>query len=563
LFSSSGRAAEPLGGPSLSAEDLVQEALGAESDGRSRDFARWSREALAQAPALPAARWLAGQVLVQGDWVKADEAPKVLASDKNYQEYLRVRAKYADTARDQFRLGQWCAQRRLTEQARAHFARVVQLDPNNAAAWAQLGYKRVGETWCSPADIERLKHLKSDYAYWKAKLETIRNGLGAGDSGRREQAGKELAAITSPAAVLAMETVLAPAGESQALLTVEAVGKISGPEASLSLARLATFCPYWRARYEAIGLLKSRPWGEFMPAMLDAMPAPVINFSAHLSLRNDGTAILEQKLTREHHEVIQELTIKTKYWAPDGGPFGLGVLGTVDFFPSVYQAWWTRQRQAEDNLRAEQQVIAPIAAVLNEVTDQQLASEAKVWWDWWDNYNEIHYGEKPVVRTYRWETRVANPYPILHACFAAGTPVWTIDGPRPIERVTVGDLVLAQHPTTGELAYKPVVQTTVAPPADLVIVVAGEDRLVCTPGHRFWVPGRGWVHASKLDASVPLHKVGGATAVSQVGRGPKEKAYNLVVADFNTYFVGKEKLLVHDVTLPAPTTADVPGQKTP
>ena len=146
-----------------------------------------------------------------------------------------------------------------------------------------------------------------------------------------------------------------------------------------------------------------------------------------------------------------------------------------------------------------------------------------------------------------------------NSCFAAGTPVWTTEGPRPIEHIAVGNLVLAQDPATGELAYKAVVRTTVAPPADLVTVIAGEDRLVCTSGHCFWVPGHGWVHASKLDAPMPLHKVAGAATVSQVGRGPKEAAYNLVVADFNTYFVGKEKLLVHNVTLPGPTTAEVPG----
>ncbi len=111
-------AAEPLGGPTLSAADLVQEALGAESDGRSGDFARWSHEALARSPDLPAAHWLAGQVTLGGGWVKAEEASKLLATDKNYQEYLRLRAKYADKVVDQFRLGQWCSDRKLTEQAR-------------------------------------------------------------------------------------------------------------------------------------------------------------------------------------------------------------------------------------------------------------------------------------------------------------------------------------------------------------------------------------------------------------------------------------------------------------
>jgi hypothetical protein len=35
--------------------------------------------------------------------------------------------------------------------------------------------------------------------------------------------------------------------------------------------------------------------------------------------------------------------------------------------------------------------------------------------------------------------------------------------------------------------------------------------------------------------------------------------YNLVVADFHTYFVGQTKLLSHDVTPREPTLARVPG----
>ncbi|MEZ6104079.1 MAG: hypothetical protein R3E01_34495 [Pirellulaceae bacterium] len=41
-------------------------------------------------------------------------------------------------------------------------------------------------------------------------------------------------------------------------------------------------------------------------------------------------------------------------------------------------------------------------------------------------------------------------------CLAAGTTVWTDRGPLAIEKVESGDLVLSQHPETGELAYKPV-----------------------------------------------------------------------------------------------------------
>jgi hypothetical protein len=43
-------------------------------------------------------------------------------------------------------------------------------------------------------------------------------------------------------------------------------------------------------------------------------------------------------------------------------------------------------------------------------------------------------------------------------------------------------------------------------------------------------------------------------------RGAAEKeAHNLVVGDFNTYFVGDHGFLVHDNTYRRPTTALLPG----
>ncbi len=157
-----------------------------------------------------------------------------------------------------------------------------------------------------------------------------------------------------------------------------------------------------------------------------------------------------------------------------------------------------------------------------------------------------------------------SPYlPYLHtSCFAAGTPVWTVEGPRPVERIAIGDLVLSQNVETGELAYKPVLRTTIGQPVELVAVKLGEDTIQCTGGHAFWVPGSGWTHARKLGEERCVHGLAGAAEIHAVGPGPTVKTYNLVVADWNTYFVGHGKLLVHDITLPGPTTTVVPGLKT-
>ena len=161
----------------------------------------------------------------------------------------------------------------------AHFSRVVELDPNNAAAWKRLGYKRVGGQWRTGEEIEqvrdRQKQVRSDLAQWRPKVLKLRQALSASDGERRESARRQLLAIGDPAAIPALEIVLASSGETAATSAVDAIGKIPGQEASLSLARLAAFSPWIDSRQRATTQLKSRPLVEFVPAMLAAMVAPI------------------------------------------------------------------------------------------------------------------------------------------------------------------------------------------------------------------------------------------------------------------------------------------------
>ena len=47
--------------------------------------------------------------------------------------------------------------------------------------------------------------------------------------------------------------------------------------------------------------------------------------------------------------------------------------------------------------------------------------------------------------------------------------------------------------------------------------------------------------------------------IDAIAKSDEAEAYNLIVAEFNTYFVGKAGILVHDNTPREPTTATVPG----
>ena len=144
-------------------------------------------------------------------------------------------------------------------------------------------------------------------------------------------------------------------------------------------------------------------------------------------------------------------------------------------------------------------------------------------------------------------------------CFARGTPVWTKTGQRPIELLELGELVLAQNVNTGELAYKPVIGRTVRPPTEILKLQVIGEEIRTTRGHLFWVAGTGWRMAKELEDGAPLRGVAGSIRMNAVESSGQEQAYNLVVADFNTYFVGETGLLVHDNTPRTPTRATVPG----
>jgi intein/homing endonuclease len=80
-----------------------------------------------------------------------------------------------------------------------------------------------------------------------------------------------------------------------------------------------------------------------------------------------------------------------------------------------------------------------------------------------------------------------------------------------------------------------------------------------TGGHPFWVAGQGWVKASDLRPGMRLHSVSGSVDVDSAGPDNSAETYNLVVADYHTYFAGQEFALTHDNTIRRATNAILPG----
>jgi hypothetical protein len=215
-----------------------------------------------------------------------------------------------------------------------------------------------------------------------------------------------------------------------------------------------------------------------------------------------------------------------------------------------------------------------ICQLLTATTGENLPQSPEDWSEWWADTDEVYVpGYKPLETTYiptEQSTQQTMPVPlqavvtpagpIHYSCLAAGTPIWTDAGPVAVEKIKVGDRVLAQHFETGELAYKPVLHTTVRLKAELVkLELVAADAVTCSVGHPFWISGKGWVKARDIQPQMNFHGAAGTTPLRRsepAGVGP---VYNVIVADFHSYFVGDALIYSHDITARKPSDLSVPG----
>lgn len=568
------------------AEELTKEALHREIYGLKSERDRLLAQAADLDGEYAPAKWHQGLVRYKDAWIKAEDLPKLLGRQQRIADYRQVRERYPRTVQGQLALADWCADRGLRDQERAHLTRVVTLDPDNPVARGRLGFRRMGFDWVTEEEIQEAvigyRGSQAALARWRPRIEDIRRNLRHRSQYRRANATERLLAINDPEAATAIEAVLWNESEEAAQLMVRALGAMPAHEVSLVLARQALLSPFARVRQNAARQLRTRDIDSYVPTLLSMMYTPVTS-RTDVFRTNGGSLLFRHTFAREgqNHREAMVLDSAFQRIALPGGDGRRTMLQAMD--DAQGNALERNAGVVRQNLQT-QAMNGRIAEALNIATEQELPADPEVWWQWWNEVNEVFtQGEKPLravrmaeqfVRIDRAEDLVplveppaprpietfSPPPPRRSDCLAAGTMVWTDRGTVAIEQVQVGDLVLAQDPETGELAYKPVLRTTVRPRGPLVRVRTVDGQVFETSGgHLFWVAGEGWIRARELESGMELHGVGGAARVSQTEDGPEVETYNLIVADFHTYFVGEGKLLCHDNTVRRPTDAVVPG----
>lgn len=519
--------------------------------------------------------WQAGFVKVGNAWLHAETAHQQVNTSL-LQEYRAERDAAPKTAEGHIKLANWCQEHKLGEQERAHLLQVIVLsnsEAEQAPIFRRMGYRKVGQNWVSAAELQELQaKLRQDeqrLREWQQSLERIIRNWGANPK-QHQQAKAELEGIEKPSAIpalLAASTI----NETLALAICEQLDKMPSFEASQALAVIAVQSEWPAVRKAATKCLKERKVDDFAPALLGEMRglfstgASTDAKTPRLIIReeSDKYYVVDLRLLPGPNLVSVVHPVRGTIDEPvlsrfPGQPSKEGIAERSRFLASLDNEVQHRI-DAENDVSEEYNKRA--AAILSEVTGQEPSTSPQYWWAWW----HLHTGTQAPPKQCLVDPRKVQLPPMLTfvrgcSCLVAGTQIPTDRGLVAVDKIQIGDQVLSKNIATGEITFKPVVHTTVREPVPVKRFVLNGQPVVSSSGHHFWVSGDGWKKTRELVEGQPIHTATGMTRIVSVVDEPEPAAvYNLVVADFHTYFVGPEMILSHDLGQPVPTNAKVPG----
>lgn len=587
--------------------DKVQQVLKSETASGTEALNRRAalKPALRPETKSDATWWQSGYVKIGNDWRSVDQSTASLSEAALLNEYHQLRTAATKTADGQFALANWCRHKKLTDQERSHLMQVLLLsDPMRdlTEVYARLGYQLIGQQWVSNSESDKSAKLNhetgSDFKRWSLRISRLVQNAG-GTPQQRSQAEAELAKIEETNLIPVL-TRVALENESFATMLLEHLSERREYQASQALAMLAALSPSPVVRSVGTSKLADRKMGEYVPALLAEMHCPVTvrdlgrgqrmliredaNRILMIDLRVVGTSAWEDPFASEWVYIWSRDNPRMNGFYPvNEQPYSAQTPPTMNrrSMPSTVllqnsilaqrrindSERFTKDRQYRAESRATsanetaEAVNARVGSVLAAVSGQQENADPRFWWTWWSIQSGYQELPKQVVVVQEIEKIPARLVGVVQrSCLVSGTPIWTDRGFVAVETIQVGDCVLSKNIETGELAYKPVLHTTVRRPVPVRRFVVGGQPVVASAGHNFWVSGDGWTKTRELIPQQPIHTVIGMARVESIEDEPEPvPVYNLVVADFHTYFVGPAMILSHDVLPPRPTNVKVPG----
>ena len=560
---------------------LVAAALQAQLKGQQSECDDLLQQALQADPDCRLAHWLRGEVRFAGEWRSLAAVQNLVAKNPAYEEYARLRSESAGSVAEHEHLAQWCFARGLENEERYHWAHVLLANPQHQFARGRLGVRNYRGGLYTNQQIEEIERQEADaaaiFAKQKPRFVALCRQALREEVTPRDEAFAQLRDVADVRQIPALEYAVqrearrasAAAELELYLAVVESLSKSDDPQATHRLLDYAVYAVRPEVRQLAARKLKPRPVTDYVPQLMGVLAAPVeaevLGFATA-----DGTVFVEEVYAQsgpladytsrrtQARKVFQTGGTRGRDGGP--GPFttrmahSLRLSAAMQIATARHQVAATNAHINARNLRVRE--------VLANVFQGDLGPDPRAYWQAWTDFNELYVPDRETISL---ASEIDYQYIPTMSCFAAGTPVWTQAGLRPIEQIVVGDMVLAQNPATGELAFRPVIETTIRPASKMVRIDAGGSPIDATLGHRFWINGKGWEMAKFLTPELGLQTARGPVSISAVEPLPLEQlaeAHNLVVHDFHTYFVGDAQVLVHDNSCPQPTASKIPGQAT-
>ncbi|HEY4312301.1 MAG TPA: polymorphic toxin-type HINT domain-containing protein [Pirellulales bacterium] len=547
---------------SSEAAQFVRQALTAEATGDATGRTHYLAKALAADPDYAPAHWQLGEVRQNGTWIGAEELPRDRYFGERLKEYRRKIDGTRHSLGDQLILARYCRNAGLQDQERLHYSVALLINPELKEARDHLQLVDFHGTQVLPAQatmLEAREHmLDVTVHHWMPRIDELCKSINGDELAARSSGFEALSTIRDREAIPALEGASRNNTGTVGRAVVASLSGMRGQEATDSLVRHAVLAQDDAVRQAAIDGLRPRSLYASVPMLLNYLQLPVeVRFDTFFLADHRPAhrlTMFQEGQSRDMKFVSQGATKRDV--SITGKTGAMRVNNTPD--PTLGRDLGLAQAAQQFN-GTQVEVNARTAVALRNTTGEDLSDDPKAWWEWWASHNEMYRPtERPV--SYLQQSSITPVQIRYHSCFVAGTTVWTIAGQVPIERIKVGEFVLAQNVETGELTYKPVLATTVGPKIrDLVEITAGGETIRATYGHLFWVSGVGWKMAKELEPGELLHTTHGPVVIDNIEKQGMAVCHNLIVAEFNTYFVTDQAFLVHDINVRGPTMATVPG----
>lgn len=194
------------------------------------------------------------------------EKDRIVKHDRTPSPWRRYQARCRrtkDTAEAHYRLAQWCRKNGLRPEEREQLQRVIELDPDHAAARQALGYVAENGAWIRPRspnaptkeELEARRAARREeqlvrqaVSQWFLKIKAIYRGRLSGphadpDSEKFKQGRHNILIIDDPLALPALTGVLCRGETPTRRVLVEALAQFPQDEATLNLIVISLLDP--------------------------------------------------------------------------------------------------------------------------------------------------------------------------------------------------------------------------------------------------------------------------------------------------------------------------------